>query len=1093
MRCSQITSSPAAIRLESMVMAEGTLGDGQQCKLSGSTSTIGAGSNGEGLLPNPPAAGAARAVLPAGGSVILLRTRENTSGHDADDEGGSQGGSSDDGDEVGSSADKPAEYEGDSGTVVSADWPSFKVRRELSRRSRQSRGSAGTGGGGSAHSTPREGANASGTATGTHPSQCTARGSSSAGTAWYDADTAWYDADAALRKSFTLLPELEEGPSSANRQHPPKSSSGNSRETANWKGMPALDLDLGVVQQGLGAELMPLFASGPSFDSASIAANQGSQSDVPASSSQNPDHHVDLLPSPPGNVSGQHSSAPASEHADAGGERSGPFRGGVASAGPSRQQSRGRSRRAALAVFPWQESDPHGTSPSSPGSVSDDNPLATSPQPRRNVATGVTRLPSSWSPPRRDSMGTQGGSVADPVVHPPSSKGVAAERGAEGGLSGRDHSPSSEQNVESEPSAFDLTECDEADSADGGDIAPFLLDLSPPNVAIADADSPTVGGPIGTGGRRVFLSGSRGHGQMQPPHEGGCRSAPLERGADEHDDMHSHHASADSEYLTLAVARPVIARPRTSPNAERTSTTGPLPGTTTSASTDSASTLLPSADSAPQILHPHRSNSTQPSSRNTLLPAHPSLPGSASAASSGCFSRPTQRSINLSTGEPDLAAALQSPRRPTSWSPPHASVPILSVSPPPLAAINIPSPAPPTPSGEGGFLPLDDKPEEDCEEDTAIIHACAEGSGIFHASDAMQSTGLVATASRLTDGNSGNLTEPFPSSPDTSFLLQPFPSSSGQLDELGTGDSAPLWHSEAISNSFSAALGSSDLLEGSARLGEVSPQLAILDPVEPLTSRRSSPANPSSPNAVSWGARTQSPNAPFSLPSVSTVGSPTPLAAAASSGASPTAAAGLLRPLQPIITAPAVGGTITHTARSPVAASPSLSATAALAADASNAAASELMGLHSGLHRTTTPTSPNPNWARTLMDGPSHFSSLQSSPAFSQRSPSALAVTPTGSSSSLRHGGLSPQRGDTPSGLAIPTSPVPPAPADYDPNESHECLWLPIFHRSRRTGLEGHKEFVINIGDVIAQRCVFFLLYLNNPCCCDILWLSSNA
>lgn len=43
-------------------------------------------------------------------------------------------------------------------------------------------------------------------------------------------------------------------------------------------------------------------------------------------------------------------------------------------------------------------------------------------------------------------------------------------------------------------------------------------------------------------------------------------------------------------------------------------------------------------------------------------------------------------------------------------------------------------------------------------------------------------------------------------------------------------------------------------------------------------------------------------------------------------------------------------------------------------------------------------------------------------------------------------------------------------PPDYDPSDTPIVLWLPVYHRAQRTGLEAQKEFPIAIGDVIAQR-----------------------
>ena len=150
MRCSQVTSSPAALLPAPVAMEGGDLGGGAQSRATGSSPPPGTASHGGGSLPAPCAA---RPELPTVGSMSFKSARKNMSGHDADDEGGSQGGSSDDGDEVGSLLGGP-ECDGESGAMQ--EWPSFKLRRDQSARRRLSRGSAGTGGGCSAHSTPRE-------------------------------------------------------------------------------------------------------------------------------------------------------------------------------------------------------------------------------------------------------------------------------------------------------------------------------------------------------------------------------------------------------------------------------------------------------------------------------------------------------------------------------------------------------------------------------------------------------------------------------------------------------------------------------------------------------------------------------------------------------------------------------------------------------------------------------------------------------------------------------------------------------------------------------------------------------------------------
>lgn len=355
---------------------------------------------------------------------------------------------------------------------------------------------------------------------------------------------------------------------------------------------------------------------------------------------------------------------------------------------------------------------------------------------------------------------------------------------------------------------------------------------------------------------------------------------------------------------------------------------------------------------------------------------------------------------------PDLGAALISPRRGPTWSAPAPMPPTHSV----LGPIP-PSPPLPPATSDKGFLLLDDKfPESD----SPASPLAAESS--------------CATAVR-----------------DPDFRLHPFATATASLATSVTdADSSALWAPADPSDSAplrqataSTALAASEPSESHARPDSV---VSILEPVEPILSRRSSSANPSSPACVgAWGAR------PPAAPTHPTPAAPLPPPA---------------RPaLQPIITTAPVA---TASPGGPMSPSTPLDA-----------------------HHSGTPTAGGTlPWARYFLDAPpSRISSLQSSPAFSHRamsthrSPSGLPVTPTGSTSSVRHAAVfSPAANMSPSvraavqAVAAGGGSASNEPPDYDPADPPMVLWLPVYHRARRTGLEAQKEFPIAIGDVIAQR-----------------------
>lgn len=383
------------------------------------------------------------------------------------------------------------------------------------------------------------------------------------------------------------------------------------------------------------------------------------------------------------------------------------------------------------------------------------------------------------------------------------------------------------------------------------------------------------------------------------------------------------------------------------------------------------------------------------------------LPGQVESSGELGDPAPVSSDIGSHSGElaaPDLGAALISPRRGPAWSAP-APMPSTHGVLGPLP----PSPPLPPATSDKGFLLLDDKfPESD----TPASPLAAESS--------------CATAVR-----------------DPDFRLHPFATAS-LATSVTDADSSALWAPADPSDSAplrqataSTALAASEPSESHARPDSV---VSILEPVEPILSRRSSSANPSSPACVSsWGARP--PPAPPH---------PTP-AAALPPPARPA--------LQPIITTAPVAGPNPGGPMSP---------------------STPLDAYHPG-----TPTAGGTlPWARYFLDAPpSRMSSLQSSPAFSHRamsthrSPSGLPVTPTGSTSSVRHAAvLSPAANMSPSVRAAVAAAAAGGggstnePPDYDPTDPPMVLWLPVYHRAQRTGLEAQKEFPIAIGDVIAQR-----------------------
>eukprot|EP00892_Ulva_mutabilis_P005448 jgi/Ulvmu1/3275/UM151_0023.1 len=180
-----------------------------------------------------------------------------------------------------------------------------------------------------------------------------------------------------------------------------------------------------------------------------------------------------------------------------------------------------------------------------------------------------------------------------------------------------------------------------------------------------------------------------------------------------------------------------------------------------------------------------------------------------------------------SLAAPDLGAALISPRRGPAWS---APAPIPSMQSP-LAPLP-PSPPLPPATSDKGFLLLDDKfPESDhTASPLAAESSCATAAQDMDFRLHPFAAASASLATSVTDADSGALwpqTEPSDSSP----LRQPNPA-----DNLST-------HYSSTSGHTSTNLPPAEPSDSHARPDSIS----ILEPVEPLLSRRSSSANPASP------------------------------------------------------------------------------------------------------------------------------------------------------------------------------------------------------------------------------------------------------
>lgn len=432
----------------------------------------------------------------------------------------------------------------------------------------------------------------------------------------------------------------------------------------------------------------------------------------------------------------------------------------------------------------------------------------------------------------------------------------------------------------------------------------------------------------------------------------------------------------------------------------------------------------PADDSVPQPESP-----TTATLLTIVRPATAPAPNLVSMA----LSRPCDSSVELAASSdhgsrsgsppaPDLGAALISPRRSPAWS---APAPIPSMHSP-LAPLP-PSPPLPPATSDKGFLLLDDKfPESDQPASPlAAESSCATATQDmdFRLHPFAAATASLATSA--TDADSGAL------------WLQTDPSDSSPLRQRNPNDNLTTRHSSNSGNTSTAPLPS----EPSDAHGRIESVLSILEPVEPMLSRRSSSAQPSSP---AWAVPTRVATGSFAVPA------PPP----------PPPFPPPPRPtLQPIITT------------APVApASPSAPLSPSTPLDA----------LYPGTPPAAGVSVP---WSNFFFDAPpSRMSSLQSSPAFSHRamsthrSPSGLSITPTGSASSMRHTTtISPAANVSAStsmrsAIQAAASSSTNEPPDYDPADPPMVLWLPVYHRAQRTGLEAQKEFPIAIGDIIAQR-----------------------